>query len=150
MRIARILLCTRSTFDRVLPDFSRVKRETGSGKETDRGGAYRSFCRNARFADQNSRKKAKERRRKENEKKDSGTPANADPYPPHPCGCGSRLARRARLSAFHRGSHPREIFHPKGSASGQASWDVVCTGVTRLRLSQSRDAPPTPVIMPGG
>ncbi len=44
---------------------------------------------------------------------------------------------------------PKGVFHPKGSASGQASWDVVCTGVTRLRLSQSRDAPPTPVIMPG-
>jgi hypothetical protein len=53
------------------------------------------------------------------------------------------------LPAFHHGSHLRELFHPKGSASGQASWDVVCTGVTRLRLSQSRDAPPTPVIMPG-
>jgi hypothetical protein len=26
---------------------------------------------------------------------------------------------------------------------------LVCTGVTRLRLSQSRDAPPTPVVMPG-
>jgi hypothetical protein len=56
---------------------------------------------------------------------------------------------RARLSAFHHGSHLRELFHPKGSTSGQASWDAVCTGVTRLRLSQSRDAPPTPVVMPG-
>jgi hypothetical protein len=44
---------------------------------------------------------------------------------------------------------PKGVFHPKDSALGQASWDVVCTGVTRLRLSQSRDAPPTPVIMPG-
>src|SRR6202043_2642653 len=63
--------------------------------------------------------------------------------------CGSRFLRRAHLSAFHHGSHLRELFHPKGSASGQASWDLVCTGVTRLRLSQSRDAPPAPVIMPG-
>ena len=63
--------------------------------------------------------------------------------------CGSRLLRRAHLTAFHHGSHLRELFHPKGSASGQASWDAVCTGVTRLRLSQSRDAPPTPVVMPG-
>src|ERR1700733_8110231 len=62
---------------------------------------------------------------------------------------GARSTERARLPAFHRGSHLRELFHPKGSASGQASWDAVCTGVTRLRLSQSRDAPPTPVIMPG-
>jgi hypothetical protein len=63
--------------------------------------------------------------------------------------CGTHPAGRARLSAFHHGSHLRELFHPKGSASGQASWDAVCTGVTRLRLSQSREAPPTPVIMPG-
>jgi hypothetical protein len=39
--------------------------------------------------------------------------------------CGARSAERARLSAFHRGSHLRELFHPKGSASGQASWDLV-------------------------
>ena len=63
--------------------------------------------------------------------------------------CGARHSERARLPAFHHGSHLRELFHPKGSASGQASGDVVCTGVTRLRLSQSRDAPPAPVIMPG-
>jgi hypothetical protein len=29
------------------------------------------------------------------------------------------------LTAFHHGSHLRELFHPKGSASGQASWDAV-------------------------
>jgi len=44
---------------------------------------------------------------------------------------------------------PKGVFHPKDSASGQASWDLVCAGVTRLRLSQSRDAPPTPVMVPG-
>ena len=38
---------------------------------------------------------------------------------------GARSTERARLSAFHRGSHLRELFHPKGSASGQASWDAV-------------------------
>src|SRR5580704_3017943 len=65
------------------------------------------------------------------------------------CDAARALLERARLPAFHRGSDLRELFHPKGSASGQASWDVVCTGVTRLRLSQSRDAPPIPVIMPG-
>src|SRR5580658_10214846 len=47
--------------------------------------------------------------------------------------CGARSTERARLPAFHRGSRLRELFHPKGSASGQASWDAVCTGVTRLR-----------------
>src|SRR5579864_3621315 len=78
----------------------------------------------------------------------SGTPANAG-YHRRIWRCGARSTERARLTAFHRGSHLRELFHPKGSASGQASWDAVCTGVTRLRLSQSRDAPPTPVVMPG-
>src|SRR5580698_1883335 len=78
----------------------------------------------------------------------SGTPANAGYYR-RILRCGARSTERARLPAFHRGSHLRELFHPKGSASGQASWDAVCTGVTRLRLSQSRDAPPTPVIRPG-
>jgi hypothetical protein len=65
------------------------------------------------------------------------------------CDAARALLERARLTAFHHGSHLRELFHPKGSASGQASWDAVCTGVTRLRLSQSREAPPTPVVMPG-
>jgi hypothetical protein len=55
------------------------------------------------------------------------------------CDAARALLERARLTAFHHGSHLRELFHPKGSASGQASWDVVCTGVTRLRLSQSRE-----------
>src|SRR6202021_304051 len=58
------------------------------------------------------------------------------------CDAARALLERARLTAFHHGSHLRELFHPKGSASGQASWDAVCTGVTRLRLSQSREAPP--------
>src|SRR4029077_18888330 len=55
------------------------------------------------------------------------------------CDAARALLERARLTAFHHGSRLRELFHPKGSASGQASWDVVCTGVTRLRLSQSRE-----------
>src|SRR5580700_4424430 len=79
----------------------------------------------------------------------SGTPANAGLPTAASCDAARALLERARLTAFHRGSHLRELFHPKGSASGQASWDAVCTGVTRLRLSQSRDAPPTPVVMPG-
>src|ERR1700689_4514180 len=52
------------------------------------------------------------------------TPTDADPTAA-PIGRGARSAERARLSAFHRGSHLRELFHPKGSASGQASWDAV-------------------------
>jgi hypothetical protein len=41
------------------------------------------------------------------------------------CDAARALLERARLTAFHRGSHLRELFHPKGSASGQASWDAV-------------------------
>src|SRR5580704_9917368 len=59
------------------------------------------------------------------------------------CDAARALLERARLTAFHHGSHLRELFHPKGSASGQASWDAVCTGVTRLRLSQSREHLPS-------
>jgi hypothetical protein len=58
------------------------------------------------------------------------------------------IAARSSVGVPPRFS-PKGVFHPKGSASGQASWDAVCTGVTRLRLSQSRDAPPTPVMVPG-
>jgi hypothetical protein len=40
-------------------------------------------------------------------------------------GHGRAPARRgAHLSAFHRGSHPKESFIARDSASGQASWDV--------------------------
>jgi hypothetical protein len=53
----------------------------------------------------------------------------------------SRLARRARLPAFHHGSCQRD-FGPQGSAPGQASWDVVSTGVTRCLLSQSGGCTP--------
>src|ERR1700731_4497881 len=81
-------------------------------------------------------------------KKGSGTPTNAGHQPPHlamrhaPCRARSSVGVPPRLS-------PQGVFHPKGSALGQASWDAVCAGVTRLRLSQSREAPPAPVIMPG-
>ena len=61
--------------------------------------------------------------------------------PPHPAGCGARRALRARLSASHHGSCQRDV-GPKGSASGQASWDVVSPGATRRRLSQSSGSTP--------
>ena len=61
--------------------------------------------------------------------------------PPHPAGCGARRALRARLSASHHGSCQRDV-GPKGSASGQASWDVVSPGITRRRLSQSSGSTP--------
>src|SRR5580704_7921046 len=62
-------------------------------------------------------------RRKKNE--GSGTPANAGSPTAASCDAARALLERARLTAFHRGSHLRELFHPKGSASGQASWDAV-------------------------
>jgi hypothetical protein len=60
---------------------------------------------------------------------------------PHPAGCGARRALRARLSASHHGSCQRDV-GPQGSASGQASWDVVSPGVTRCLLSQSSGSTP--------
>ena len=60
---------------------------------------------------------------------------------PHPAGCGARGAPRARLSASHHGSCQRDV-GPQGSASGQASWDVVSPGVTRCLLSQSSGSTP--------
>ena len=59
----------------------------------------------------------------------SGTPANAGSPTAASCDAARALLERARLPAFHHGSHLRELFHPKGSASGQASWDAVCTAL---------------------
>jgi hypothetical protein len=68
----------------------------------------------------------------------------------------ARTGGCARLSAFHHGSY-RQGFRPLGATPGQASWDVAgrsirygrpnrgakisrsYTGVTRARLSQSRE-----------
>ena len=81
-------------------------------------------------------------------RKGGGTPANAGQHR-RILRCGARLMTARSSDGVPPRLSPKGISHPKGSASGQASWDAVCTGVTRLRLSQSRDAPPTPVIMPG-
>src|SRR6202044_1375808 len=45
---------------------------------------------------------------------------------------------RARLPAFHLGSRQGDLRHPRRNP-GHASWDLVRTGVTRLRLSQSSE-----------
>src|ERR1700688_3996620 len=56
--------------------------------------------------------------------KGSGTPTDADQHPPHlamrraPCKARSPFGVPPRLS-------PEGVSHPKGSASGQASWDAV-------------------------
>src|SRR5262249_10571109 len=59
--------------------------------------------------------------------------------------------RGAHLSAFHRGSRPKESLIARDSASGQASWDVaghvfriLFTGVTRARLSLTPTCPTPP------
>ena len=87
-------------------------------------------------------KEAKEKKELERRQRRATTAAS--------CDAARALSGRAPLTAFHRGSLPKRTRHPLGAASGQASGDVVCAGVTRLRLSPSRDAPPTPVLMPGG
>jgi len=78
----------------------------------------------------NERKKSKEAERRQTRSQR-----------PHPAGCGARGAPRARLSASHHGSCQRDV-GPQGSASGQASWDVVSPGVTRCLLSQSSGSTP--------
>ena len=66
--------------------------------------------------------------------KGSGTPVDADPYPPHPAvrlclPLGKQLACRRST----RGSRQRD-FRPQGSASGHASWDAAgaCDPLTAL------------------
>src|SRR5271169_6779454 len=61
---------------------------------------------------------------KKERNKGSGTPADADQHPPHlamrraPCKARSPFGVPPRLL-------PKGVSHPKGSASGQASWDLV-------------------------
>ena len=99
--------------------------------------------------------------------KGSGTPVDADPYPPHPA-VRLCLPLRKQLACRRstRGSRPRD-FRPQGSASGHASWDAagaydpkgrpsgrVAHAAPRAlpapRLSQSSEAPHTPVVVPAG
>jgi hypothetical protein len=98
-------------------------------------------------------------------KKGSGTPKGA--------GLNSATVVAARVQrdalAFRRSTAAlaNGTAAPKGSASGHASWDSAgaaylarpnvgrtikrcCTGVTRPSLSQSSEAPRTPVIVPAG
>jgi hypothetical protein len=72
----------------------------------------------------------KEESNDDQKRKGSGTPANALSHARAQAACGTRHGERrlappsacgrARLPAFHRGSHQRD-FRPEGSASGQAS-----------------------------
>jgi len=81
-------------------------------------------------------------------KKGSGTPTDVQSNL-RTCGCGALLREGSPIGVPPRLS-PQRVSHPHGSVSGQASWDVVCVGVTQLRLSQSSVAPHTPVIVPEG
>jgi hypothetical protein len=74
-------------------------------------------------------------------KQGSGTPRDAYPTDRTLAGYGARRSLRARLSASHHGSCQRDV-GPQGSASGQASWDAIGAGVTRLPLSQSSGSTP--------
>ena len=56
--------------------------------------------------------------------KGSGTPVDADPYPPHPAmRLCLRLRKQLACRRSTRGSRQRD-FRPQGSASGHASWDA--------------------------
>jgi len=127
-------------------DFARlqkcghVKRETGPVQGKGRGGpVFRSsVTRFRRFVAWIERSESRERLRgfiaaprvslrspglrnklKEAERRQTQGSTAAS------CDAARALVERARLTAFHHGSHLRELFHPKGSASGQASWDAV-------------------------
>ena len=114
--LAPQLFGVRAGMERAPAKYGHVKRETGPVQ----GGqgwlpAFRSSVTSV-SPDQAFKKQIKE---------GSGTPANAGSPTAASCDAARALLERARLPAFHRGSHLRELFHPKGSASGQASWDVV-------------------------
>src|SRR5579872_3700342 len=92
---------------------------------------------------------------KERKKEFGGeTPTDARSSSAAPCGCGRcphphppPLAGRewegaAHLSAFHRGSRPKESFISRDAASGHASWDVAGT---RFAHPLSGRYPPLPV-----
>jgi len=60
---------------------------------------------------------------------------------------GALICLRGAL-AFRRSAAALARILSSGSAPGQASWDAVQAGVTRHPLSQSRVAPPAPVLVP--
>ena len=108
---------------------SHVKREDRGGREY-RGVVPRCFSvRYARFANF-----------KNEEKKGSGTPTNADPYPPHHRVRRAPLSGSARLSAFHHGSHTRDLLS-QGSTRARLPADF-----GRKRLLRPPRACPSPVM----
>ena len=75
-------------------------------------------------------------RRTDESKKGSGTPKGAVPSSA-PCGAALPLSGAARLSAFHRGSDPRD-YSSQRLSSGQASWTAAphAAGCPRQRRAQ--------------
>jgi hypothetical protein len=98
---------------------------------------------------------------KRRKRKGSRTPADARFVARTQAACGTRHGERrlappsacgrARLPAFHCGSHQRD-FRPEGSASGQASRKATeRSGHSRTRrLFGHSEAPRAPVIVPAG
>ena len=90
----------------------------------------RAFCRRCGFSDLGSSTFSIDRAalassiRSREREKGSGTPVDADPYPPHPA-MRLCLPLRKQLACRRstRGSRQRD-FRPQGSASGHASWDA--------------------------
>ena len=94
------------------------------------------------------------------QEKGSGTPANALCLARTQAACGTRhgvrrlappsACGRARLPAFHYGSHQRD-FRPEGSASGQASRrQRQSTDIAANAVQGHSDAPRAPVVVPAG
>jgi hypothetical protein len=74
------------------------------------------------------------RRKRKAERRQTHSPLH---LPVQRAPCKGALAYRRSTTVLARGTAD-----PKGSGPGQASWDVVCAGVTRHRLSQSSGSTP--------
>jgi hypothetical protein len=73
-------------------------------------------------------------------------------YSAVPTGTAAPGSPGAHLSAFHRGSRPRESFIARDSASGQASWDAASIVAMRVLAAPAYPspaiAPRAPVVVP--
>ena len=90
--------------ERAPAKYDHVKRETGPVRGKGRGGACLSVFRYASFA-RSSFQETNKRRKRNAGKRRSPTAASCDAARAH--------SERARLPAFHRGSHLREYLIPK-------------------------------------
>jgi hypothetical protein len=154
---------------RVMPNPVPSSRKTGSFGENERGGA--SVLRRARPVSLNQPKRRNLRppdkiRRRNADKRWSYPPhhrARRCPHPNPPPQAGEGTGGGSSPVGVPPRLSPKRLVIPKaqlqarfpGTRSDAGSDQRSCashkalTGVTRHRLSQSRDAPPAPVIMPG-